>query len=181
LVKKENYEFFWSFEYICQKDNDKIEQFNCHILSQQQDLSVDYTGSIDREQSALQMFYFDPHDRVTVWKRRGRGGGNWVILGIRCLIKNSSLSSIGQWINHAKLYKKESTKKGREKETKGQWLRNMLWCKMHLGTHTYHVHAINNRLGGTHNVCMTILGSHLYSNFYFQRIGENGTSYPRQF
>jgi hypothetical protein len=44
--KKRKQQNILKFDYICKKDNDKIEQFNCHILLQQQDLSVDYTGLI---------------------------------------------------------------------------------------------------------------------------------------
>jgi len=151
LVKKKNYNFFWSFEYIWQKDNDKIEQFNCHILLRQQDLRVDYTGLIVNK-----VLY----KSFSTWScqrmKEGERGGDGVILEIHCPIKkNSSLSSICQWINHAKLYKKTKHQERERKSNKGQWLTKHIVAQMHPV----------DRLGGTHNVCMTILGSHPYSNF----------------
>jgi hypothetical protein len=35
----------------------------------------------------------------------------------------------------------------KRKNNEGQWLAKHILAQMHLGTHTYHVHTIDNRLG----------------------------------
>jgi hypothetical protein len=72
--------------------------------------------------------------------------GNWAILRIHSL-KKSLVFKCWPMNEAVPNFIKRKHHETERKKNEGQWLAKHILAQMHLGTHTYHVHTINNRLG----------------------------------